>query len=244
MRWFKHKTLSDASHKNGVGLITATAPGHQIAEQFRTVRTNIQFSSVNHPVKSILFTSSAPSEGKSTMSNNLAVTWASQGARVVLVDADLRRPTVHQTFDVTNRLGMTNFLSGVATLAEVVQATTITNLSVVTSGPMPPNPAELLGSSRLKRLLQELQASYDLIIVDAPPVNTVTDSQLLAAEVDGTILVVPQGIATKNGVRRAQQLLQAVHANVLGAVMNRVTDLKSDGYYGQAYQGYYGRTDN
>ncbi|AKP65337.1 tyrosine-protein kinase [Levilactobacillus koreensis JCM 16448] len=238
----RKKKLEDTSLKYGVGLVTYTDPSGMIAEQFKTIRTNIQFSSVDSDLKSILFTSSEPSEGKSTVSNNMAVTWADQGNRVILVDSDLRRPTIHRTFDVSNRKGLTNYLSGNASLDEIIQPTMVQNLYVITSGPVPPNPAELLGSSRINTLIKELTDKYDLLILDAPPVNTVTDSQLLAARVDGTILVVPQGIADKNGVRRAKKMLETVHANILGAVMNRVTAQKSEGYYGGSYYGggYYG----
>lgn len=250
MAWFKRnkKKLDDTSLKYGVGLVSYTDPTGMIAEQFKTIRTNIQFSSVDKRLQSILFTSSEPSEGKSTVSNNMAVTWADQGTKVVLVDADLRRPTVHRSFDVSNRRGLTNYLSNNAELTEVIHETMVENLSVITSGPIPPNPAELLGSKRIENLLRELTDKFDLVIVDAPPVNTVTDAQLLASQVDGTVLVVPQGIADKNGVRRAKQLLETVHANILGAVMNRVTAQKSAGYYGGSYYGgsyggYYGTDD-
>ncbi|WP_143461879.1 CpsD/CapB family tyrosine-protein kinase [Levilactobacillus enshiensis] len=244
----KNKKLDDNSLKYGVGLVAYSDPSGMISEQFKTVRTNIQFSSVDKSLESILFTSSEPSEGKSTVSNNMAVTWADQGTKVILVDADLRRPTVHRTFDVSNRLGLTNYLSGNATLEEVIQPTMIKNLSVITSGPIPPNPSELLGSERTITMMSELVAQSDLLILDAPPVNTVTDAQLLAARVDGTVLVVPQGIADKAGVRHAKQLLETVHANILGAVMNRVTAEKSEGYYGGSYYGgsyagYYGTDD-
>lgn len=243
MSWLKRRKqrLDNTSLKYGVGLVTYTDPTGQIAEQFKTVRTNIQFSSVDRDLHSVLFTSSEPSEGKSTVSNNMAVTWADQGSKVVLVDADMRRPTVHKSFNVSNRAGLTNYLSGHLTLDDIIQPTIVENLSVITSGPVPPNPAELLDSERFKTLMRQLQAEYDLVVLDSPPVNTVTDSQLLAAQVDGTILVVPQGIADKNGVRRAKQLLETVHANILGAIMNRVTATKSEGYYGGSYYGgYYG----
>lgn len=251
MAWFKRnkKKLDDTSLKYGVGLVSYTEPNGMIAEQFKTIRTNIQFSSVDKQLQSILFTSSEPSEGKSTISNNMAVTWTDQGTKVVLVDADLRRPAVHRSFDVSNRMGLTNYLSGNADLSAVVRETMVKDLSVITSGPVPPNPAELLGSKRIENLLSELTAEFDLVIVDAPPVNTVTDAQLLASRIDGTVLVVPQGIADKNGVRRAKQLLETVHANILGTVMNRVTAQKSVGYYGgnyyggSYYGGYYGTDD-
>ncbi|NLR11041.1 CpsD/CapB family tyrosine-protein kinase [Lactobacillus sp. ZJLC29-4] len=243
MAWFKRrkKKLDNTSLKYGVGLVAFTDPTGQIAEQFKTIRTNIQFSSVGKQLKSILFTSSEPSEGKSTISNNMAITWAGQGTKVVLVDADLRRPTVHKSFNVGNHRGLTTYLAQSIALSEVIQPTIVNNLDVISSGPMPPNPADLLGSDRILQLINDLSERYDLIIFDAPPVNTVTDAQLLAARTDGTILVVPQGIADKNGVRRAKGLLENVHANILGAILNRVAVRKSKGYYGgDYYGGHYG----
>ncbi|MFC6176226.1 CpsD/CapB family tyrosine-protein kinase [Companilactobacillus huachuanensis] len=243
MSWFnrkKHK-LDNTSLKYGIGLVTYTDPKGMISEQFKTIRTNIQFSSVDKKLKSLLFTSSAPSEGKSTISNNVAVTWADQGSKVILMDADLRRPTVHKTFGVSNRRGLSSYLLGNATLDEIIQPTVVDGLFVITSGPVPPNPAELLGSARTRDLLIRLVDKFDLLILDAPPVNTVTDAQVLAAQVDGTILVVPQGIADKAGVMHAKEALQTVKANILGAIMNRVTEQKSGGYYGGSYYGgYYG----
>lgn len=228
----KKQKLDNESLKKGVGLVTFTDPTSTIAEQFRTVRTNIQFSSVDKALKSIVFTSSAPSEGKSTVSNNVAVTWADQGKRVLIVDADMRRPTVHRTFSVSNAVGLSNLLAETGSLENAIHETIINNLSVMPSGPIPPNPSELLGSGKMAALLDQLTDHYDLVIIDAPPVNTVTDAQVLAARADGTILVVPQGIADKAGVHHAKQLLDAVRANILGAILNRATAEKSTGYYG------------
>lgn len=242
MAWFKRKTnkLDNNSLKYGVGLVAYSDPSSMISEQFKTIRTNIQFSSAGKKLHSIMFTSSAPSEGKSTVSNNVAVTYADQGTNVVLMDADLRRPTVHRTFSVSNQKGLSNYLAGDLEPEEIIQNTMVPGLSVITSGPIPPNPSELLMSERMEKLLQALMTRTDLLIVDAPPVNTVTDAQLLGARVDGTILVVPQGIALKLGVRHAKQALETVHANILGAIMNRVTAQKSGGYYGGYYGGNYG----
>ncbi|MFH5810789.1 CpsD/CapB family tyrosine-protein kinase [Companilactobacillus sp. FL22-1] len=236
----KAKKLDNYSLKHGVGLITYDDPTSNVAEEFNTIRTNIQFSSVDKKLKSILFTSSAPSEGKSTVSNNVAVTWAKQGEKVILVDADLRRPVIHKTFNVSNHRGLSSYLLGNASLEEIIQPTMINDLYVITSGPIPPNPSELLGSMRTKDLLTRLSDRFGLLILDAPPANSVTDAQVLAAQVDGVILVVPQGIAEKVGVARAKQALDTVHANILGAIMNRVTKEKSASYYGGYYGGYYG----
>ena len=241
MALFKKKTtkLDNYSLKNGVGLVTYDDPTNTISEQFNTIRTNIQFSSVDKKLNSILFTSSASSEGKSTVSNNVAVAWAKQGETVVLVDADLRRPTIHKTFNVSNRVGLSSYLLGNASFEDVVQPTMVKNLFVITSGPIPPNPSELLGSMRTKDLINRLEDKFGLLIMDAPPANSVTDAQVLATQVDGVVMVVPQGIAEKAGVAHAKQLLDTVHANILGVIMNRVTKEKSQGYYGGYYGGYY-----
>lgn len=241
MALFKKKTtkLDNYSLKNGVGLVTYDDPTSTISEQFNTIRTNIQFSSVDKKLNSILFTSSASSEGKSTVSNNVAVAWAKQGETVVLVDADLRRPTIHKTFNVSNRVGLSSYLLGNASFEDVVQPTMVKNLFVITSGPIPPNPSELLGSMRTKDLINRLEDKFGLLIMDAPPANSVTDAQVLATQVDGVVMVVPQGIAEKAGVAHAKQLLDTVHANILGVIMNRVTKEKSQGYYGGYYGGYY-----
>lgn len=231
--------LDNSSQKFGVGLVTYTDPTGMIAEQFRTIRTNIQFSSIDKKIKSLVFTSSAPSEGKSTVSNNLAVTCANQGSKTLLIDADLRRPTIHQTFSLDNREGLSNYLLGNATPDDVIRATAINDLYVITSGPIPPNPAEILGSSKMQKFIKVLSEQFDLLIFDAPPVNTVTDTQVLATQVDGVILVVPQGIAQKSGVQHAKEMLEMVHANILGTVMNRVTERNSSSYYGIYYDGYY-----
>lgn len=237
---FKKKTkkLDDYSLKHGVGLVAYDDPSSIISEQFNTIRTNIQFSSIDKEIRSILFTSSAPSEGKSTVSNNVAVSWAKQDKQVILIDADLRRPTIHKTFNVSNKSGLSNFLLGTASLEEVIQPTMVNNLFVITSGPTAPNPSELLSSKKIQDLFQTLTTKYDFMILDAPPVNSVTDAQILATKVDGVILVVPQKIADKTGVARAKKALETVHSNILGAVMNRMAKDKMKGYYGGQYGGY------
>lgn len=238
-----HKTkLDENSMKYGVALITASEPHSAIAEQYRTIRTNIQFSFISKIFKTLAFTSSNPSEGKSTVSANMAVSWAEEGKKVLLVDADLRRTTMHRTFNVPNNKGLTTIITSQQSvdLNAVVHPTFIKNLSVLTSGPMPPNPAELLGSKRMSELLHFLSDHYDLIILDIPPVNTVTDAQVISSKVDGVIMVIPQGIANKDAVLRACALLRHVDANIIGAIMNRVTAKESGGYYGGYYGDYYG----
>lgn len=244
----KKRKIDNNSLKNGVGLVTLEDSSSVVAEQFRTIRTNIQFSSVDKQVQSILITSSGPSEGKSTVALNLAVVWAKQGQKVVVVDADLRRPTIRRTFRHLKSMGLSNYLSHNADYEAIVQQSEIDNLAVITSGPIPPNPAELLNSNRLDGLLQQLKTDFDVIVLDAPPVNTVTDGQLLASKTDGVVLVVPQGIAEKGSVMHAVAQLKKAHANILGTILNHFKAAKTAGYYGGSYYGgyegnYYGVDD-
>ena len=166
-------------------LITLTNPKSPIAEAYRTLRTNIQFSNIDNELKCICVTSSGPSEGKTTTSCNLAETFAQSGKRVLLIDGDLRKPRVHKAFQLRGMKGLTNVLSGQAKLEEVTQVVG-SNLNVIPCGPIPPNPSELISSNRMKELIEYLKERYDLIIIDAPPVGVVTDSAILSTIVDGT----------------------------------------------------------
>lgn len=231
----RKKHLSTDTIDNSVKLITAVEPKNVVAEQFRTVRTNIDFSSIDRELKTILFTSSDVSEGKSTVSANTAVTWAQQGKKVLFIDADLRRPTLHTTFGLTNTQGLSTILVNNEDYRSIAVQSVIDNLTVITSGPVPPNPAELLNSGRMKALLKSVQAEFDLVVLDVPPLLSVTDTQILAANVDGVILVVRQGVAQRASVKRATELLNMVHANVLGYVLNDVTS-KSGYGYGYGYE--------
>lgn len=233
----KEKKLEQDSMKEGVGLITLTEPTSVIAEQFRTIRTNIQFSSIDQKLRSVVFTSSGPSQGKSTVSANVAVTWADQGVDVLLVDADMRRPTIHQTFQVPNKRGLTALLTeDEFDLNSTIQKTPVDHLFVLPCGVVPPNPSELLNTKKMDKLITELTKHFDLVIFDAPPVISVTDAQILASKTDGTILVTPQGIAEKGSIAKAKELLDVVNARILGTIMNRVKSENTGGYYG----GYYG----
>lgn len=236
----KKRKVDNESLKHGVSLVSVTDPSSVVAEQFRTIRTNIQFSAVDKKIQSLVVTSAEPSEGKSTVSSNLAVVWAKQNEKVLLIDADLRRPTAHRTFNLLNAAGLSSYLSNNAVYEEIIQETEVPNLSVISSGPIPPNPAELLNSRHINTLIERLEDEYDIIIFDAPPINTVTDAQLLASKADGVILVVPQGIAEKGSVTHAVEQLNKVHAKVLGTVMNRFKADKAPGYYGGYYGGNYG----
>lgn len=220
------------SSTKAVGLITLTDPTSPISEQFRTIRTNIQFaSSSDKRLQTMVITSSGPGEGKSTTSANLAVVFAKSGQRVLLVDADLRKPTVYKTFQLNNAKGLSTILSTTQNATEIAQDSGIENLSILTSGPKPPNPSELLGSVRMNQVIQELRNTYDIVIFDMPPVVTVTDAQIMASKVDGTLLVIRENVTNKESVAKAADLLKLVNARILGTVYNGATQTKDQGYY-------------
>ena len=219
------------SSTKAVGLITLTDPTSPISEQFRTIRTNIQFaSSSDKRLQTMVITSSGPSEGKSTTSANLAVVFAKSGQRVLLVDADLRKPTVYKTFQLNNAKGLSTILSTTQNATEIAQDSGIENLSILTSGPKPPNPSELLGSVRMNQVIQELRNTYDIVIFDMPPVVNVTDAQIMASKVDGTLLVIRENVTNKESLGKATELLKLVNARVLGTVYNGATQTKDQGY--------------
>lgn len=212
-------------------LVTAIDPKSPISEQYRTVRTSIQFSSVDDDIQTIMVTSAGPAEGKSTTAANLAVTFAQQEKKVLIVDADLRKPTMHYTFNQTNTFGLTTVLAGQIPFNEAINPTDVFNLSVLTSGPIPPNPAELMGSKSMARFLKEAKETYDIIIFDTPPILAVTDAQVLANSCDGTVLVVYSGKTELEEAAKAKELLSTTKGKLLGAVLNHKKLESSDYYY-------------
>lgn len=221
----------------GSSLITYTDPKSVNAEQFRTLRTNIEFAQLDKQLKSLLVSSSIPTEGKSTVSSNLAFVMAQTEKRVLLVDADLRKPTVHRTFKLNNEQGLTTLLSNAdMKFNQVVQHSRDLNLYFLPSGPIPPNPSEVLGSARMSALMQELGKYFDLVIYDAPPITAVADPQILATKVDGVLLVTRHGFTKKEEIKQAKLALENVNANLLGYVMNGQPISESNSYY--AYYGY------
>ncbi|MBY0097332.1 CpsD/CapB family tyrosine-protein kinase [Mesobacillus maritimus] len=212
-------------------LITSIDPKSPISEQYRTVRTNIQFSAVDEEIQTIMVTSAGPAEGKSTTAANLAVTFAQQEKKVLIVDGDLRKPTMHYTLNQTNTFGLTTVLAGQIPLEEAVNPTDVFNLSVLTSGPIPPNPAELMGSKSMERFLKAAKERYDIIIFDTPPILAVTDAQVLANSCDGTVLVVYSGKTEMEEAAKAKELLSATKGKLLGAVLNHKKLENSDYYY-------------
>jgi protein-tyrosine kinase len=230
---FKKKTKKIGSNKRN--LITHFSPRAAISEQYRTIRTNIQFSSVDESIRTILVTSSGPEEGKSTTVANLAVVFAQQGKKVLLIDADLRKPTVHYTFQLENTTGLTNVLTKQTQLEKAVVETLVDNLKVLPSGPIPPNPAELLGSKAMEDMLVAALEQFDIVIFDTPPVLAVTDAQILANRCDGTILVVGSGKTQIEPAVKSKELLLSSKGKLLGVVLNRKNAKDSQYYY------YYGR---
>jgi capsular exopolysaccharide synthesis family protein len=215
-----------------MALIVQKNPKSPISEAYRTLRTNIQFSSFESDIKTILITSSGPSEGKTTTSGNLALTFAQSGKKVLLVDCDLRRPSVHKKFMISNQIGLSNLLINNLKLEDVA-VNYIDNLYILTSGTIPPNPAEMMGSKKMKAFIEEVREKFDYIILDTPPVIAVTDAQILSTMADGVLLVVSSGQAEKEAAERAKELLMNVKANILGVVLNKVeiNSRKSYGYY-------------
>lgn len=220
-------------------LIAFKNPKSRAAEAFRTLRTNIQFSSLDSNIKSIVITSSGPSEGKSTVLVNLGITIAQSGKRVIIVDCDLRKPSIHKKLGLPNSEGLTNMLIQDKKIEECIIPTKINNLYSLTSGPTPPNPAELLGSKKMKSIIGELHQVFDMVLIDAPPVIAVTDAQILATLAEGTLLVTSYGETEKFGVVKAKELLDKVGAKILGVVMNKVPEHSESYYYGKYYYSYY-----
>jgi capsular exopolysaccharide synthesis family protein len=211
-------------------LITKTDPKSPISEQYKTIRTNINFSSVDQKMRSVMITSTGPGEGKSTTSANMAVVFAQEGKKVLLVDADLRKPTAHYTFNVNNTFGFTSVLTRQKELEDAVNQTNVENLDLLTCGPIPPNPAELLSSKAMSRFLTSVYEEYDMVIFDTPPVLAVTDAQVLANQCDGTILVVSSGTTEVDKATKAKELLDSAKAKLLGVVLNN-REMKDTNYY-------------
>lgn len=221
-------------NKDARKLITVTQPKSPVAEQYRTIRTNIEFMAVDREIQAILVTSATQGEGKSTTSSNLAVAYAQQGKKVLIIDTDMRRPTVHYTFRVANGLGLSSLLTRQAEKEKAILPTKVDNLSILTAGPIPPNPAELLSSRAMEHLVQQLREEFDVIIFDAPPLLQVADSRITSKLTDGVVLVVGCTTSDRQRVLKAKEQLELAEAKILGVVLNR-RELTDD----SAYQYYY-----
>jgi len=219
-------------------LIVVDEPMSPAAETFRMIRTNLTFMSPDDPLRSLVITSALPFEGKTTIASNLAISLAQFGRSVLLVDSDLRRPRLHRVFEVDNDIGLTTLIGGGAPLDAAVRRTKIDGLSILTSGPIPTNPSELLHSAAFGRVKEELLQRFDYVLFDSPPMGAVTDAAILARQVDGVLLVVRAGNSTLHAVSGARKQLEGVSAHLLGAVLNNA-DLRIKGYgYGAGAYAY------
>ncbi|HLG71326.1 MAG TPA: CpsD/CapB family tyrosine-protein kinase [Chloroflexota bacterium] len=218
-------------------LIVVQDPRSAVAEAFRTLRTNIQFKSLDKPIRTLLVTSSAAEEGKSTVVANLAVSLAQTGAAVIAVDCDLRNPSLHQMFGLPNERGLTSLmLAPDSSVRDCLQRSEAGGVDVLTSGPLPPNPVELLASQRMEAVVQQLRDMADYVVFDTPPVLAVTDALVLATKVDGSLLVLSAGRARRDAVKKAKRTLEERSTQFLGVVVNNV---KLDR---EAQSGYYARS--
>ena len=216
-----------------IDLITLTEPRSPISEAYRTLRTNLDFASLDQALKTLVVTSSGVGEGKSTTLANLAVVSAQAGRKVVLVDADLRRPTLHQVFDLSNEAGLTTMMRDEDSLSSPpLQASGVEGLSLLTSGPLPPNPADLMGSRRMEEVMAVLAEGADQVFFDTPPVVAVSDAAVLATKVDGVLLVISAGKTRRDHARTAVQRLEQINARVVGTVLTNVP-------MGAGFSGYY-----
>lgn len=219
-------------------LIALRHPLSPIVEAFRVLRTNLQFASVDKPLRTMMVSSPGPGEGKSVTLANLAVVLAQSGKRVIIVDTDLRRPVQHRILGLPNRRGLSDFIvTPQADVSEWLQPTEVENLRLLSSGPLPPNPAEVLSSTRMRQMIEQLKALADIVLFDSPPILVVSDGLILSTVLDGMLAVCDAGSTRTNELRRMVQELQRVQANVLGVVLNRMTR-RTSGYYNY-YQSYY-----
>ncbi len=214
-------------------LLTFSKPKSPIAEAYRTLRTNIHFAGLDSPYRTILVTSPGPEEGKSTALANLGAAIAQAGKKVLIIDCDLRKPVQHEFFELPNQKGLTNVLVEQLQAEDAVQATKVDNLAVLTSGPIPPNPSELLGSSRMEHLVDYLAGKFETILLDSPPAATVTDAAVLSAQADGVILVLRAGKAKIEMAKQAKEQIEKANGKIIGAVLYGVN------YSGEDYHYYY-----
>ena len=227
-------------------LITKEDPRSPVSESYRSLRTSLLYTDVDKQTKSILVSSAGPGEGKTTTVANMAITYANLGKKTLLIDTDLRRPVVHKVLELNKEPGITDYLAGYKDdFNSLVQNTDIDNLYVVTSGVIPPNPSELLGSKKMSNLVQELEESWDVILFDSPPLVAVTDATMISKEIDKIVIVVKVGQTDKKAFEHTINSLKNVNSPIGGVVLNAVTQKNSYGsyYYYYQYYHYYG-SDN
>jgi capsular exopolysaccharide synthesis family protein len=241
---YERKKRMEKGTSYPVELVTFGHPKSMLSEAYRNIRTSILLSFPEKPPKKIAISSPNPAEGKTTTVINTAIALSQTGARVLIIDADLRKPRVHRVFNGENGVGLSNFLSGHAALESIIKKTDIPNLSYIPSGPIPPNPSELIGSNLFKSMMQSLGERFDHLVLDSPPVLGFADAIILSTSVDGIILVVLGGKTPRETLQRAKEILYQVNAKILGVVINRVDIQRSDyGYYYYRYHYYYGKEE-
>jgi polysaccharide biosynthesis transport protein len=227
-------------HKPEEDLITIASPKSTASESYRGIRTSLFFSAADNAPRAILVTSAAPSEGKTITAANIAITMAQAGNRLLLIDCDMRRPKLHRLFNVPRDRGLSNILVGTCGVDEAIIHSTIPGIDIIVSGPVPPNPSEMLGSQNMTDFLETVRGRYDRIVLDSPPITAVTDAVILSRLVDGVLLVIRAGETHREIVKNGIGLLQAANARILGAILNGVTMGRDSYYYYQYYYYYYG----
>ena len=218
-------------------IISYNNPKSVISEQYRTIRTNIEYSNVDQNTKTILVTSSDKNEGKTTTVSNLAVSFANLNKKVLLIDCDLRNASIHKMFRLNNIYGLTDILAKDRAVDKCIQKTELENLYVLTAGAIPPNPAEILSSEKMKNLIEDLKNIYDYIFIDTPPIGLVTDAGALSSFIDGVVLVVKSESIEKKYLEETKKKLDAVDARILGAILNSYKSEQKD----YNYYSYYGK---
>ncbi len=212
-------------------VIAHADPKSPITEAYKVLRTNIMYSGIDKRLKTIVVTSSGPMEGKTTTAVNLAVTFAQAGSKVLLIDSDLRKPKINRIFMMSNNTGLTNLLADHDDYYRYIRSSDIIGLDILPCGTIPPNPSELLSSNAMKQFIQDISEQYDLVLLDAPPVGSVTDAAIISTFVDGTILVASSGHVEIASIKRAKELLAKVDAKIIGVVLNKLDKHASDNYY-------------
>lgn len=224
-----------------INLISKKDPKSPISEAYRTIRTNIEFSNLDEEIKTIVVTSSQQNEGKSTVIGNLAVSFAGmEDKKILVVEGDLRNPTVHRLFGVSNTFGVTDILTGQKSFENCVNITDVKGLHVLTCGKIPPNPSEMLASRKMRDFINNIKDNYDYVFIDAPPIGIITDAGIISTYVDGTILVVASGEIDIEQLKISKERLDNVNANILGVVLNKYEDESGSNAY---YNYYYGHDE-
>lgn len=208
------------------------------SEKFRGIRSNIMFSSANNEIKSIIVTSEKPAAGKSIVSANIAITYAQAGYKTLIIDGDMRKPTQQYNFETANYDGLSNLIIGKSDFDKAIRSTRVENLDLLTSGPVPPNPSELIASNRFKDIYNQLMDMYDFILIDTPPVTSVTDAQVFLQIVKDCVMIIDTEKNNKNEIKKAKQLIEQADGHIIGAVLNKTGTDKTSNYYN-----YYGDED-